>query len=236
MTISSVGTPATPPNTTSGTVVTGTWGSGQNRTAPNLLVALVTASGSLSCGPTAQNTGTTGWTKVAEANQGASTDAVWTKPATGGDAAPSFSCSSLGGTTDMSISLFELTDSGGSTPAVDTSGTAIGSGTSPLTTTTGQNVTGGGEYALGLMSQGKSTTATLAGWGSSSGWTNLFIDGTSLRWHWNVSIQAAPASGAPLSYAPTFSNTPATCDTTAGVVAVFKAGTPAVSESAMLVM
>lgn len=236
MTISAVGTAATPTNNTSTSVTAGAWGTGQARTAGNLLVALVTASGDGGSGATSQNTGTTGWTKVAEALQGDSTDAIWTKTATGADAAPAFSCPSLSGNTAMAVALFELTDSGGTTPALDTKGTATGSGTSPLTTTTAQSVAGTGEYAVGVLSQGQSNEATLAGWGGSTGWTNQFIDATALRWHWNISTQAGPTSGAALSYAPTWSNSPAVSNTSAAAIAVFKAGTPAVAESAMLVM
>jgi hypothetical protein len=93
MAITSVGTPA---NTfaASGTSVTGTWGTGQVRTAGDLLVAV--ASAALASGSTfspAALTVTSGWT-LAEPAEGNSTTAsnvcvaVYTKIATGSDTAP----------------------------------------------------------------------------------------------------------------------------------------------------
>lgn len=232
MTITSVGTPAAPATNTSGAPVTGVWGTGQNRAAVNLLVALVGAAGSGGGNPTTSLLNTTGWTKLAEAVQADACAAIWTRTATGGDAAPEFTAGISGSHQDMVCALYELHDSGGTTPAADTTGTASNAGTSPLTVTTAGNVTGAGEFALALIIEGDTIISSSNSWGASGSWSNAFTDGTVLFWHWVVGTQAGPASGGTLAYAPSFSNT---ANAAAGVSGVFTAGVPLVTQNALLV-
>ena len=221
------GTPATPAQTTTGTgtvVVTGSWGTGQARAVPNLLVALVTAWGSTSAAATAQNAGTTGWTKIYEAVGTSAVAAVWTKPATGGDAAPAFT-SSIAGTaanTRLSCTLIELTDNVNAyVPVVDvaSTGTVVGT-TGTLTVTTVGNVAAAGEYAIAVQCAGGITSAANT-WGTSGSFTNSFNDAATAFGHWVVGVQASPASGSTLAYAPSHT---ITSTRTAGEVVVFKPG------------
>lgn len=219
MAIVQSGTPATPAATTA-SPVTGTWGTGQNRAAGNLLVALVVAGGTTSAAATAQNAGTTGWTKIFESANTLRRAAIWTKPATGADAAPAFT-STISGTAQMSCTLIELTDNvnAGRLPVLDTGNSGTGtSGT--LTTTTAAAVAAAGEYAVAVDTAGGSTSAANT-WGTSGSWTNSFNDGVTANGHWVVAVQASPASGSTLAYAPTHT---ITSTQQGSATAVFKPG------------
>jgi hypothetical protein len=224
------GTPAAAAQVTSGTGTVATsasaaWGTGQNRAAGNLLVALVTAYGSTSAGATAQYSGTSGWSKVAEYVSTACVSAIWTKPAAGGDAVPRFQ-SSISGTsvrTRLSITLVELTDNvrSGACPVLDTYGQNGGtSGTLTTTTVAAVSSTGVGAYALGCdcATSGSSGTNT---WTASGSWAAEDQDGASAYSHWINGQYPAPPQGSTLAWAPTH-----TITTTyqAGATAVFKPG------------
>jgi hypothetical protein len=227
--ITSVGTPSTPTQVTSGTgtvTVAGAWSGTQPRAAGDLLVALVTCFGSTSAAATAQASGTTGWTKLRE--WGAATScctSIWTKPAAGSDAAPSFT-SSIAGTsarTRLACGLWQLNDSGGSTPVVDVQNSGAGTGTSgTLTVSTVGSVAASGEYALACeTATNGSNTAGTNTWGTSGSFTNSFSDAASANSHWVMAILAGPASGSALSYAPTHT---ITSTNESGIIAVFKPG------------
>ena len=236
MTVASVGTPAalgsgTAVNRTTSSPVTGEWGTGQNRTADNLLVAVVTAGAATSVTATAENTGTSGWTKQFEVfnTTGAGTTqvlvAVWTKIAAGSDAAPAFT-STLSGTAAMSCTLYEL--SGADTFTLfDTSGTesSSGSGTGTVTISstaaiTGADVTYNGEFAIMAACRERSAnTYTITGSGGS--WTLDANDGsTNSVSHTGVQSYTNPPSGSTLTGTISYSGT-ATLAYGAGVIVVF---------------
>lgn len=230
MSITSVGTPSPVTNDT-GPTIASAWGTGQARTAGNLLCALVSGGATAGGSPTSTLFSGSGWTKRVEASQADAFVALWTLTALGADAAPGFSDTASGGHAAMSVTLFELTDSGGTTPTVDTSGTAIGTG-STLTTTTSGLVAATGEFALGMVTEGDTFASSSNTWGASAPWTNAFHDSSLQFWHWVVGTLANPSSGATLSYAPTWT---ATSNTNAGLVAVFKPGLPIALQNALMV-
>src|SRR5579859_3514550 len=123
MTASFVGTPALAAAASSNSMsVTGVWGAGQNRTAPHLLVAVISA-----FGPTSVTLGTppAGWALYQTEPSGATlTTVTYTKIATGGDSAPVFTATTVGGagSSALTCTLFECADSGGLTPVIQASG------------------------------------------------------------------------------------------------------------------
>jgi hypothetical protein len=105
-------------------------------------------------------------------------------------------------------------------PVINVLNTA-GTGTSgTLTITTSANVAATGEYAVAVQcaTSGASGANT---WGVPGSWTNSFTDGVTAFSHWVDAVQASPASGAALSYAPTHT---ITSTAEAGVIAVFAPG------------
>lgn len=235
MSISSAGTPVSPTGSTAGDPIAGTWGTGQNRTSGNLLVALVTGFGSTGAGGTSQFTGTSGWTKQYEGNSAHSVAAIWTKNATGGDAAPSFLTNVSGTHQETMCALYELTDSLGSLPVVDTGGTATGASSIPLTVTTSGNVAGAAEYALGTQSNGNTFASETVTWGSAGGnWTTAFHDSSTLFGHWVVATQSSPTPGATLSYAPSYTYSSNSPTDQAGAVLVVKGSIPPSTSRAFL--
>lgn len=236
MSITSVGTPASP---TAGSAdpAAGTWGTGQNRSTPNLLVAIVGGFGSSGAGPTSQAGGTTGWTKIYEGNSTHCVSAIWTKAATGGDAAPSFNTNVSGTHTSVVCALYELNDSGGTTPVADTGNGGTGGTTSPETITTAGNVTASGEFALGSQSNGNTIVSQTITWGAPGGsWTNDFTPEPSSHFgHFVVSEQSSPTSGSTLSYAPAWTYSSNAPTDQSGVVAVFLPGPIPPSASAPIV-
>src|ERR1035438_5440672 len=120
MAIYSIGAPG---NTHSATgSVTGTWGTGQNRAAGNVLVAVISAAASTSITVDIA-TVTSGWTQqILEPDFTTIHVAVacYTKTATGADAAPVFTVT---GTTTVAMDcmLFELNGVNTTSP-IDTSG------------------------------------------------------------------------------------------------------------------
>jgi pectate lyase-like protein len=151
--VTSIGTPV---NTHSATgSVTATWGTGQARTAGNLLIAVVTAGASTSVTPIA--TVTTGWTQVLPSPNSISTvnvfAAMWIKPAAGADAAPVFTSTETGTAGGMDCMLFEL--NGGTVvtaTGVYASGTVAGTLSAMLATTTGVAANANG-YAISCFAQ-----------------------------------------------------------------------------------
>ena len=123
---------------------------------------MVTFTGVTSAAATAQNAGTTGWTKLVEV--GATTKAlaaIWYKVATGNDAAPAFT-SALSGTATSSCTLYVLRNAG---PADAIGQIANLSGTfTAQTVKTSGKISAPGEYAIAGFSKEQasaSSTVTL---------------------------------------------------------------------------
>lgn len=237
MSISAVGTAATPTASTTGDPVSSAWGTGQTRSAGNLLIAVLAGFGSTSAGPSSQFTGTSGWTKQREGNSTHNVAAIWTKPATGGDAAPQFVTNVAGTHQAVTCALYELHDSAGSVPVVDTGGAGTGGTTSPLTVTTAANVAAAGEYALGVQANGNTIASQTITWNPpGGGWTNAFTPEPSSHFgHFVVATQAGPASGGTLSYAPPWSYSSNAPTDQAGAVLVIAPGIPPANGDMFLV-
>ena len=179
--VTSFGTPAMVRSTSGSTGVTGSWGTGQNRTAGHELVALVSAGGSTASAAAISTPA--GWTQQAVIGNTTSSAnawvAVYTKTAAGSDSAPSFT-STLSGTQAMTCTLLELGAAADLFP-VDTSGTyssGPSAGTlSAMTATTAGNVSVAGEYAVTVYCQ-EAAAATNTWNAGSGGWSNLANDGS----------------------------------------------------------
>lgn len=232
MAVASVGTPA---NTHSATgSVTGTWGTGQSRTAGNVLAAVISAGASTSV--TAITTSTTGWVTAGTAANTATAQvraAVWVKVATGADAAPVFTSTETGTAGGMDCMLFEL--SGANVlQFLDTAGTyasGASAGTlSAMTATTG-TVLASGEYAISVFAQEAAAGNLTFTDSGSGGFTKLLNgNGASSVLQTYVGVKSAPAAGSTLNDAGAFSvNTSAFG---AGIVAVFAPAPAAVTGQA----
>jgi len=228
MTVTSVGTPANTHSTTGS--VTGTWGSGQARTAGNVLAAAVSAGASTSV--TAIASSSTGWVPVAVASNTATaqvTVAVWVKVATGADAAPVFTSTETGTAGGMDCVLFELAGSN-VMQYLDPAGTyasGASSGTLTMTATTG-TVLSPGEYAVSVFAQERaaaSLTWTDTGTGGFS--TLLNGNGATSVLQTYVGIKSAPTVNATLNDAGSFSTN--TTAFGAGLVVVFAVAPVAVT-------
>ena len=188
---------------TSGSV-TGTWGTGQNRVAGNVLVAAVSAGAVTSA---AAISTPAGWIQYAPAANTTGTAnarvAFYVRTAAGGDAAPAFT-STLSGTGAMTCTLFELAGGNALTPA-NTYGTYASGGTagtlSSMLVTTATPASQPGGYAISCFAQEAAAAANT--WnGAASPWSNAVSDGTtSSVVHTAVDVQAGPASGAQLTEA-----------------------------------
>jgi hypothetical protein len=223
MSVTDAGTPSlqTATGTGSPKTLAGAWGTGQTRAANNLLVALVTATGSTSASAITENT-SLGWVKIFEGAGSTARAAIFTKIATGGNSAPTFQ-STLAGTSshsEISVELHELNDSTGNIPELDVGNAVSSSGSGTLSVTTVGNVSGSGELALAVQSliSASSTTNT---WGAVGSWTQIDTDAATAFSHFVNAIQAGPSSGSTLVYNPTQS---ATASGRAAAIAVFKPG------------
>ena len=203
--VTSFGTP-TMTRATSGSV-TGTWGTGQNRTAGHLLVAAVTAGGSTASAAAISTS--SGWTQVTTIGNTAGSAHAWvafyTQVAAGSDSAPAFTAT-LSGTAAMTVTLFELAAANDLNP-VDTSGTYSSGGSSgtlsSMAVTTAADVSGAGEYAIACYCQEAASAANTWNGGGGS-WSNAANDGsTGLNansvLHTAVDVQANPSAGSTLS-------------------------------------
>ena len=208
MTVSSNGTPTLAAASASASMsVTGTWGSGQSRTAGHLLVAAVTCYGTTTAqlGPPPS-----GWRldRSVTANS-QTTTAFFTKTAAGSDAAPALTAATTGtaGDSSLQVVLFDFSDSGGGTPVAAAAGAATGT-SGALTVTTAQNVLASGSLGVlaGIASRG--TTAATTTWTTPSGWT-LAADqtGSARSQMASYTTSSAPSTGSTLSAALTHSRT-----------------------------
>jgi Pectate lyase superfamily protein len=195
MAVTPVGTPVMT-RATSGSV-TGTWGTGQNRTAGNMLYALVSAGGSTASAAAISTP--SGWTQVTTIGNTATTANAWVavyqKIAAGSDSAPSFTAT-LSGTAAMTCTLLEDAGCLNAAPVqaygVYQSGGSSGT-LSSMTATTGLNPPGGA-YAVTIYCQEASAATNT--WNAGSGWTNLANDGTTNSvLHTAVDYQVPSTSG-----------------------------------------
>lgn len=195
--VTGVGTPTMVRATTG--AITGSWGTGQNRTISNLLVALVSAGGSTASAAAISTPA--GWTQQATiGNTTGSANAwvaVYTKAAAGSDAAPAFTAT-LTGTVAMTCTLLELSAAADVVP-VDTSGTFSSGGSSgtltAMTVTTGAPVSTSSGYAVTIYCQ--EAAAATNTWNVGSGWSNLTNDGgTSSVLHTAVDSQVPAVQAA----------------------------------------
>ena len=218
MTVTQVGTPATPAiasasNTMS---VAGTFGTGQN-VSGDLQVALVTAWGTTTA--TIPSTVTAGWRQVG-AGLLATKAAVAIWMAYGKANAPTFTSTGTGSATEARITceLIDLHDPGGY-PVLDTFGTAGGT-VSPLTVTTSGNVTGAGEYALSVYATGSASSLGSGTWTKGTSWTEITDTFTTTTYaHSAFDEYSGPPSGSTLAEAVSWS---LTTTFAAGMSAVFK--------------
>jgi len=196
MAVTSFGTPAMT-RATSGSV-TGTWGTGQNRTAGHLLVAMVSAGGSTASAAAISTP--SGWTQLLVESNTATTANAWVagyyKVAAGSDSAPAFTAT-LSGTAAMTVTLLELAAANDLNPA-DTTGVYASGGSSgtlsSMTVTSAANVSASGEYAVTCYCQ--EAAAATNTWNGGGSWTNAASDGsTSSVLHTAVDVRVSPSAG-----------------------------------------
>lgn len=221
-------------NRTTSSPVTGIWTTAtQVRTAGDLLVACVTAEASTSAAATAQASGTTGWTKQFEAGAGTKClAAIWTKVATGSDAAPAFT-STLSGTAVMTCTLFELT--GQAALPFDASGTTTGTTGTAVSVTTSTAPALTGEFAIGVFCRERaavSSTITASG----TGFTLVTNDGsTSSVGHTGTITASNPSTSGTLTGGIALSGTSSSSVTAGVLMTVEPAPTPVSSTDASTV-
>lgn len=227
MAVSSVGTPSPQRVTTGFTSAAGAWGTGQTRTAGNLLLAVITGgnNGTANTWSVSENSST--WTQQLSIGNNASGTsqcglAIFTKAAAGSDSAPSFN-TSIAGTGACVVTLFEFSGASTATP-VDTSGiqqTGSTSATVNFSVTTSGNVAASGEYGISAFSQVRNS-ALLTWTETGSGWTSLYEDAVTSVSHTQINTQSGPTSGSALSDAGHFSTN--TSGWGAGAVVVIQPG------------
>lgn len=208
---SPVGTPVLT-RTASGTSATSAYGTGQTKTAGDILVACVsteatvttsitTPSGwTLLCGGTVLSSGTSSFTCVG----------VYGKVAVGSDAAPTFT---VGATGITEITLHELSGAG-LTPV--TSGTATGTSGTSLTPVTSGNVTSANSVGISVVGNKHASNTDVYTVGS--GWTSFNDGGTSGVGNGASDYISNPTNGSTLSEIMTFTRT---FTSAAAIVAVF---------------
>lgn len=223
-------TPALVTSTTPGSSgMAGSYG-GYTPLAGDTLVAFVTAASTNgSIAATAMHSGTTGWAKQAEIfNNGASPAnvlaAMWTRYATGGDAAPTFTASSSGGTSAGAIVIAAL---GNTSPTSwDGTGNHASGGSSAtissVAVASSPNVASTGDYALTVLARQRGMGSTSY---SSAAWTKLQATSASSVLQMGVDGLSGPSTGGPVSDVGTWTGT-ATTAFAAGLVVVFAPFTP----------
>lgn len=194
MSTSFVGTPALATAASSNSMsVAGTWGAGQNRTAGHLLVAVIS-----SFGPTSVTLGAApaGWTLARSEPSGATTiTATYTLIATGADAAPTFTATTVGGAGSSTLTcvLFECSDTSGQTPSILSSGVAqdtVSSSLSPAASALAGNV------AISFAATGGNGSNAATSWTTPTNWTLVTAQTASLPCQVGVYQDATPPAGA----------------------------------------
>ena len=201
MAVTQVGTPATPGLTITGTsgsaVLTGqgtatSFSGTQPRTKGDLLICVITGYSSTSCAATAQNSGTTGWTKLVEVTTQVHTiTAIWGKyitAATGAEPVPVFTSVLTGTASHMRLTtwLYELAGADWDLGNILTASSSGGNVTT-ITCTTGSNVLSSGWYALSGFCEGYTSVSS----------TITYTKGAS----WSVATGVAPNTFATSTYA-----------------------------------
>jgi hypothetical protein len=205
MAVARVGTPAAPVNQVGSNTpsITTAWGTGQNRTAGNVLYCWAVAWGGTTAGAIAPPSG---WVTAVDA--GAVTNAVqarailFRKIAAGADAAPVLTATNTGTATNarLGAGLEEFSGADPVTPE-GASGTVTASAGTTLTMATSGNVPQAGCYAF-TACQISSSTAAAETWTPGSGFTNAYTDGAlAQRSHAAQDVNGSPASGSPASNA-----------------------------------
>ena len=184
MAVTQVGTaPATVYTTTNGANTPAlAWGTGQNRTAGNILVLTVTAAAVTSVTAPATPSGWNDGLASGNAATPHAYTAIYWKVATGGDGVPSITVTTSG-TTRCGFSLFELTGAENVSSPVDTSGTYASGSTAAsytgITVTGSTNVAYAGEYGIAAFAFEYATASTASAFTAGSGWTNFSNDSSS---------------------------------------------------------
>lgn len=219
-------TPSVVATTTPGSSgMVGTY-NGYTPLAGDTLVALVAAASSNgSITATAEHSGTTGWAKQFEIfNVASGTSsilvAMWTRYASGGDAAPTFTASATGGSSAGAVTLAAL---GNTTPTSWDGTGSYNSGSSSATissatVSTSGNVTASGDYALAALAREHAAGTTTY---SSSAWTTLASTSASSILQLGVDGLSGPSTGSPASDTGTWTGT-ATTAFAAALAVVFK--------------
>ena len=227
MAVTQVGTPATPGLTITGTsgtaVATGggtggtatTWSGTQPLTKGDLVICVITGYSTTSCAATAQNTGTTGWTKLVEVlTQAHTITAIWGKvitAATGTEPVPVFTSVLTGTASHMRLTtwLKELAGADWDLGNILTA-SASAAATAAITATTGSNVLSSGWYALSGFCEGYTSTSTTITYTKGASWAvatgvspNTFT--TSTYAHSACDQYSSPPSGSTLAEIMTIS-------------------------------
>lgn len=229
MAVTSVGTPVST-HATAGSV-TGTWGTGQNRAAGDLLVAVVTVAATTATHPATAS----GWSlcsyamnRIDTVSQPPVWSAVFVKLAAGSDAAPVFT-STVTGTGAMDCLLLELA---GATTFTGMGTYFSGNASSTVTmsaATPGVTASAGG-FAVSCFAQ--SAAAASLTFSASGSFTKLLNgNGVSSVLQTYVGTLASPAAGAAVTDGGAFSTNTAAYGS--GNVVVFGAG-PASGREAYL--
>jgi hypothetical protein len=168
----------------------------QPRTAGDFLVAEVTAAGTTTSGTISTPSG---WTQAAVVTSGTGRQqvAIYTRVATGADAAPTFTATATGTAAQarMSVFLREFTGQDATTP-IPAGGTGTGDATSgAVSVVSSGNVPAAGCVAVACVNTGLNAAATDT-YTAGTGFTNDYNTGsTSARFHSASDSQAGPTSG-----------------------------------------
>jgi predicted phosphohydrolase len=203
MAVTLVGTPSLA-TATAGSV-TGTFGTGMNAVAGNLLVAAVTAEATTSAAAMANTGGT--WTKYAESASNAYTKTAffWKIRGSSAESAPVFTSSMSGSYLGMQCVIYEFSGANTTTPFA-TYGTNYGTTANPLTVTTAGNVPTTGCYGLSCHAIYTGSNSSDA-WTKDTNWTNRAnTGGTTARYHGAHDYIVSPSSGATLACGGTWAS------------------------------
>lgn len=228
MPVTSVGTPTGARGTVSGGTQTATWGTGQTRSAGNILACVITAGGS-SVPALPASFGI--WTQQFVDTNSLVSVALYTAVAAGGDAAWSHTVTF--GTGGCNLLQYELAG-GNPSSIIDVSGTNSASGASTVSITTSGSVSASGEFAVSAMGTENSSSVTRV-MSSSSGWSDDLDDGsTSSRHHGIIGSLSSPSPGSTLNSSPSY--TGGTLQNLVGLVAVFNAAPPPIPDKSTIIL
>lgn len=218
-------TPALVTSTTPGSSgMAGSYGAYSPAAGDTLVALVAAASTNGSIAATAMHSGTTGWAKQAEIFCDGATPAnvlvaMWTRYATGGDAAPAFTASSSGGTSAGAIVIAALGNTGPT--SWDGTGNYASGGSSAtiasVTVASTSNVSVTGDYALAILARQRASGSTTY---SSGSWTTLASTSAASVLQMAADGLSGPSTGAPVSDTGTWTGT-ATAAFAAALAVVF---------------